>query len=47
MYNQICTKYGALLLEYDINKSGIMVLCKACDKYWELLNGNENNYGVS
>ena len=24
-------------------RSGIMVLCKACDKYLELLSGNENN----
>ena len=27
-----------LLPEYNINVSGIMVLCKACDKYLELLN---------
>ena len=34
-----CAKYDATLPEYDINKSGIMVLCKACDKYLELLHG--------
>lgn len=26
--------------EYDINESGIMVLCKACDRYMELLSGD-------
>ncbi len=37
MYNQICAKYDDPLLEYNISVSGIMVLCRACDKYLELL----------
>lgn len=38
-----CEKYNGRLPEYNISVSGIMVLCKACDKYLELLNGNEGN----
>lgn len=38
-----CAKYNGRLPEYNISASGIMVLCKACDKYLELLKGNENN----
>ncbi|MCM1467304.1 MAG: hypothetical protein NC086_04085, partial [Alistipes sp.] len=30
-----------------ISASGIMVLCKACDKYLELLSGEENNSLIS
>lgn len=33
--------YDGLLPRYEINKAGIMVLCKACDKYLELLSGNK------
>ena len=40
---EACAKYDGRLPEYNISASGIMVLCKACDKYLELLNGNENN----
>ena len=40
---EACEKYDAPLPEYNISASGIMVLCKACDKYLELLSGNENN----
>ncbi len=40
---ETCEKYGGRLPEYNISASGIMVLCKACDKYLELLNGNEDN----
>ena len=40
---EACAKYDAPLPEYDISASGIMVLCKACDKYLELLYGHENN----
>ena len=40
---EACVKYDGRLPEYNISASGIMVLCKACDKYLELLNGNENN----
>ena len=34
---EACARYDGPLPEYDINKSGIMVLCKACDRYLELL----------
>jgi len=34
---EACAKYDGRLLEYNISVSGIMVLCKACDKYLELL----------
>lgn len=37
-----CALYDGPLPEYDINESGIMVLCKACDRYLELLAQNEN-----
>ncbi len=36
---EACAKYDAPLPEYNISASGIMVLCKACDKYLELLHG--------
>lgn len=32
-----CLQYNGPLPEYDINEDGIMVLCKACDKYLKLL----------
>ena len=35
---EACVKYDGRLPEYNISASGIMVLCKACDKYLELLN---------
>lgn len=35
---EACEKYNGRLPEYNISASGIMVLCKACDKYLELLN---------
>ncbi len=34
---EACEKYDGCLPEYNISASGIMVLCKACDKYLELL----------
>ncbi len=34
---EACAKYDGPLPEYAISASGIMVLCKACDKYLELL----------
>ena len=40
---EACVKHDGRLPEYNISASGIMVLCKACDKYLELLSGNENN----
>ena len=40
---EACAKYDGRLPEYNISASGIMVLCKACDKYLELLNDNKDN----
>lgn len=40
---EACAKYDGPLPEYEINEDGIMVLCKACDKYLELLSGKQNN----
>lgn len=34
--------YDGPLREYEINEVGIMILCKVCDKYLELLSGNKN-----
>ena len=34
---EACEKYNGPLPEYDISENGIMVLCKACDKYLKLL----------
>ena len=39
---EACAKYDGRLPEYNISASGIMVLCKACDKYLELLNDKED-----
>lgn len=39
---EACAKYDGRLPKYNISASGIMVLCKACDKYLELLNDEEN-----
>ena len=45
---EACAKYDGRLPEYNISASGIMVLCKACDKYLELLNDEEDlNLGQS
>lgn len=43
---EACEKYNGRLPEYNISASGIMVLCKACDKYLELLNDEENLHHV-
>ena len=32
-----CEKYDGLLPEYDISENGIIVLCKACDRYLKIL----------
>ncbi len=40
---EACAKYDGRLPEYNISASGIMVLCKACDKYLELLNDIKDN----
>lgn len=37
---EACKKYDGPLPEYDISEDGIRVLCKACDKYLNLLHGN-------
>ena len=37
-----CNLYNGPLPEYEINESGVMVLCKACPKYLELLTQQEN-----
>lgn len=34
---EACVLYDGPLPEYEINEAGIMVLCKACDKYLGLL----------
>ena len=39
---EACALYDGPLPEYEINEAGIMVLCKACDKYLELLSVNKN-----
>lgn len=31
--------------EYEINEAGIMVLCKACDRYLELLRNDGQHPG--
>ena len=38
---EACGWYDGPLPEYEINEAGIMVLCKACDKYLELLSAKE------
>ena len=40
---EACARYEGPLPEYDIKKYGIMVLCKACDRYLELLR-NDNHH---
>ena len=44
---EACARYEGLLPEYDINKSGIMLLCKACNRYLRLLFGKEDNLPIS
>lgn len=34
---EACALQDGPLPEYEINKAGIMVLCKACDRYLELI----------
>lgn len=41
---EACIKYNGHLPEYNISASGIMVLCKACDKYVELLKERSDLY---
>lgn len=42
---EACVLYDGALPEYEINEAGIMVLCKACDKYLELLRGDGQHHG--
>lgn len=42
---EACRLYDGALPEYEINASGIMVLCKACDKYLELLRDDGKYHG--
>ena len=44
---EACARYEGSLPEYDIKKLGIMVLCKACDRYLRLLSGKDNNSLIS
>ncbi len=44
---EACVKYDGRLPEYNISASGVMVLCKACDKYLELLFGYKNHSLIS
>lgn len=40
---EACEEYDEPLPEYDISGMGVMVLCKACPKYMELLNKNNKD----
>ena len=42
---EACEWYTGSLPEYTITKSGVMVLCKACDKYLELLRADGQHLG--
>lgn len=42
---EACEYYNGPLPEYQITKSGVMVLCKACDKYLELLRNDGQQLG--
>ena len=44
---EACAKDEGRLPEYNISPSGIMVLCRACDKYMELLFGKADNSIIS
>ena len=40
---EACARYDGPLPEYNISKSGVMVLCKACDRYLKLLSGEKES----
>lgn len=40
---EACALYDGPLPEYEINEAGIMVLCKACDKYLKLLRNDDQH----
>lgn len=42
---EVCGLYDGSLPEYEINEAGIMVLCKACDRYLELLRDDGQHLG--
>lgn len=42
---EACVLYDGPLPEYEINEAGIMVLCKACDKYLGLLRNDGQHHG--
>lgn len=42
---EACALYDGPLPEYEINEAGIMVLCKACDRYLGLLRDNGRHHG--
>ena len=42
---EACGLYDGPLPEYEINESGIMVLCKACDRYLELRRDDGQHHG--
>lgn len=44
---EACGLYDGPLPEYEINESGIMVLCKACDRYLALLRDDGQHHGQS
>ncbi len=44
---EACALYDGPLPEYEINEAGIMVLCKACDRYLGLLRGDGQQLGQS
>ena len=41
---EACALYDGPLPEYEINEAGIMVLCKACDKYLGLLRNDGQHH---
>ena len=44
---EACGLYDGPLPEYEINATGIMVLCKACDRYLELMRDDVQHLGQS
>ena len=41
---EACVLYDGTLPEYEINESGIMVLCKDCDRFLELLRNDGQHH---
>lgn len=44
---EACKEYDGPLPEYEINEAGIMVLCKACEGYLDLLRNDGQQHGQS